>query len=787
MMKWLSNGKSYFFAAFILIFGCGKKEALLLESAQIITGLASPIQLAPDTTILDLQDWVLEPELIDSISVDADLGLKKEGSKATLLGNLSSPLSTLSIWSNGRKEDIVLIRSNETEYTFRYSGNEKQVSVKGEFNAWNTKEGLFQKKTDGSFEFKQYIDPGRYQYVLVVDGEERLDPSNKDSVDNGQGGWNSLLVSERPRPSTLPYITATSHTTNEIEFSTSTAVNKVYGYFNNSLLDSRYVKITNGSIHISIPTEGRKHKRSFIRLWAYNDIGVSNDVFIPLENGEVLTDYKHISRQDKHGLVMYFLMMDRFLNGNASNDRPVKDPEIHPKANYYGGDIAGVTHKVQNNYFQELGINTLWLSPITQNPDDAFGLYPNPKTTFSGYHGYWPISSSKIDDRFGTGVELKALVEKAHDTDMNVILDYVANHVHEQHPVFKEHPEWATELYLPDGSLNTRKWDEHRLTTWFDTFLPTLDLSRPEIIAPMTDSALYWLEKYELDGFRHDATKHIPLVFWRELTKKIKQKVGTHSNRNILQIGETYGSRALIKSYISSGMLDAQFDFNVYDDAVATFARPEVGFDRLTNSLRESLHYYGDHNLMGYITGNQDRPRFISYADGSLRFDEDTKLAGWTRKISIQDTVAYDKLASLTAFMMAIPGIPVIYYGDEIGLPGGNDPDNRRMMVFDRLNAHQKRHFNKIKDLINFRRSNLSMMYGDTKIITESKDLLVLERQYFNERVLCIFNKGNEAVSLTEASLGLNASPYFSLAKNTSIQGPVSIEPYAYEFIKTIK
>ena len=105
------------------------------------------------------------------------------------------------------------------------------------------------------------------------------------------------------------------------------------------------------------------------------------------------------------------------------------------------------------------------------------------------------------------------MLAEAHKRDINIILDYVANHVHKEHPLYQKHPDWATNLYLPDGTLNTEKWDEHRLTTWFDTFMPTLDLERPEIYEPMTDSALFWVTEYKFDGFRHDATKHIPDVF----------------------------------------------------------------------------------------------------------------------------------------------------------------------------------------------------------------------------------------------------------------------------------
>lgn len=182
---------------------------------------------------------------------------------------------------------------------------------------------------------------------------------------------------------------------------------------------------------------------------------------------------------------------------------------------------------------------------------------------------------------------------------------------------------------MPDGSLNLEKWDSHRLTTWFDTFLPTIDFSNHEVVEQMTDSALYWLKNFNIDGFRHDATKHIQEDFWRTLTLKIKRQI----NRPIYQIGETYGNPELIRSYINSGMLDGQFNFNLYDAAVTVLTTDSTSTKPLADALQESLIYYGYHNLMGNITGNQARVRFISYASNDVSFDEDGKQAGWDRKL----------------------------------------------------------------------------------------------------------------------------------------------------------
>ena len=151
----------------------------------------------------------------------------------------------------------------------------------------------------------------------------------------------------------------------------------------------------------------------------------------------------------------------------------------------------------------------------------------------------------------------------------------MSNHVHEKNPFIIDNPTWATDLILENGEENIRIWDEQRLTTWFDRFLPTIDLTIPEAAEAMTDSALHMLIEYNLDGFRHDATKHIPTSYWQTLTQKIKNSL---PKKSIYQIGETFGSRELIGSYISNDKLDGQFDFNLYFDSRLVFADDSTGF-----------------------------------------------------------------------------------------------------------------------------------------------------------------------------------------------------------------
>ncbi|NNC82711.1 MAG: alpha-amylase, partial [Flavobacteriales bacterium] len=232
------------------------------------------------------------------------------------------------------------------------------------------------------------------------------------------------------------------------------------------------------------------------------------------------------------------------------------------------------------------------------------------------------------------------------------------------------------------------------------------------------------------------------------LTRKLKEKFSA-KGKFIYQIGETYGSPELIGSYVNTGQLDAQFDFNLYDALVATLCREEVGCQRIVDELEKSLDAYGHHHLMGNITGNQDRGRFISYAGGALRFDENAKVAGWTREVGVGDEVAYNRSQLLMALISTLPGLPVIYYGDEIGSYGGNDPDNRKMMRFSGLSAQEEQLKQMTSELLNYRKNSLPLIYGDIRIHQVEGNMLVYSRNYLGESVYVLINTGDESQQIS--------------------------------------
>jgi glycosidase len=728
-------------------------------SAQLQVECIPPLQLTPEQTTVYKTDYL--PSGFENMRVVWPEGirlLQETPFSYTIGGKMARPIDNMRIIAaDGSNIDIPMrnVRKVNTavSFSFQIEKPAKKVSIKGSFNNWVVNDTLLKPvgklpTTDWRLELNS-IPEGVYQYKLVIDGLE-ANPIYEELVDNGMGGSNATFRAGEPE-TTLPMASTRAFTSTSITIQCANAIYYL-AYWNNELIAKGNLPLS-GVITIPLNNEiVQSEGRSHVRVFVCNRKKVGNDILIPMQDGKVITQTSQLTRSDFHNQIMYFMMVDRFANGDPKND-PKPLAEVLPKAQYLGGDLQGIQQQLNQGYFAKLGTNTLWLSPISENPKGAWGYWNKGVTTkFSAYHGYWPTSYSKVDTRFGTNKLFADLIGNAHAHQTNVVLDFVAHHIHVDHPLYKQHPDWVTPLHLPDGSLNTERWDDHRLTTWFDTFLPTLNFEQEAVRNLVADSVMYWVNNFELDGFRHDASKHVPESFWRLLTQKIHISQQT-TNRPFYQIGETYGTPELISSYVNYGQMNGQFDFNFYDASVAALAsdaatnkEADKRWNFLQNTMLESFEYYGWHHLMGNISGNQDRPRFASLADGSVSGSEDTKLAGWTRDIQNTGTKGYNRMAQLMALNMTLPGVPVIYYGDEYAMPGGNDPDNRRMMQFTGYNTNQQQLINTVTQLTNLRKNNMALLYGELSIIPVSEGCFAYQRSYFNQKMIVVFAKNKSRV-----------------------------------------
>ena len=756
-----------------------------------ICNLASEIRLGQKETIVYLQDYVLNCDEIASVvapqGFEVWVNHAEQKVKLNIVENdIILPVSNLDIiYKDDSKESLVLVKSKKIQYVVRYYPNNyvSSVQIAGDFNSWNPKGYNFSYK-DNCWQYTLNIEPGNYSYQLIVDGNWINDPLNNEVLENGYGGYNSLMRvpfgdDEKMQLETIQVFE------NSIILSASDSISGYLVLWQNKVINDTNTFRHRNRIVITLPKEAKKFKRSYIRVYGYNTETMTNDLLIPLENGNVVESSDAINRNDKEAQLIYFALIDRFNNSNTKKNINKNFEQVHAKLNFHGGDLRGIKAKIDDGYFKKLGINTIWISPVVKNPNEP--VEKNGRLS-AGYHGYWPLISDQIDEHFGSENDLHSLVKSAHEHGINIILDYVANHVYKDNEIIKEHPNWCTPLYLPDGSKNIGRWEDQRFSTWFEELLPTVDFSKPAVIEKMTDIAVSWIEKFDLDGFRHDATKHIQTEFWRKLTKKLKEHIVVPKQKRLFQIGETFGGREMLQSYVNSGIHDSQFSFNLYYETRSAFLYEEVHFEKLCICLRQELEFFGSHHLMGNISGNHDLPRFISYAGEDLWTNQNAEYEGWNRHITVKNPIGYKKLAMLLAFNATIPGIPVIYYGDEIGIPGGGDPDNRRPMYFSGLNEHETENLATSQKLGQLRSGFLPFIYGDFTFLQIEKQVLVYRRKYFTEYAFVCFNKSKETqkieIKLSQA-VDYTELQSFSQCKYylRNLQLFIEVPPMSFEII----
>ena len=729
--------------------------------AQIQTDIIKPIALTSGKT-----DSILISDLFYSKNYDVKfdknekvkIHYNKKSGMIKFTPNLDASGINLIDFNLGKEKYSLITRTKKLkEFTFKFKPgkNYKTLTLFGSFNGWDRGNlPMKDENGDGIFEAKVFLEPGRYEYKFFGDGEEIVDPNNPNKKPNGFGDFNSIFnveddsdkkiflhvdKSEKIKKQNEQYENVFSFIYENQKDGNQITKQNIIALADNKKIstDKFFVKENKVELHLS---DVELKKIQTIRIAIQKSGNATNIQSIFLKNGKIANNNNFLWND----AIIYSLMIDRFNDGDKSLNKTVIHDSLSPKANYMGGDFQGIINKLNDGYFNKLGVNTIWLSPVYDNPDKAYKESPAPHRWFSGYHGYWPINSFNTEEKFGSLEKLKELVSTAHKIGIKILLDVVANHVHEENPIFKEHKDWFGSLYLPDGRKNLRLWDEQRLTTWFEPYLPKFNyVNSNEAINFQVDNAIWWLKQTNADGFRQDAVKHITNDFWRTLTKKLKNEIEIPFNKKVYQIGETFGSYELINSYVNNGQLTAQFNFNLYDVALPTFLDRKMSFKSLDAEIKKSFLIYGENNLMGNIMDSHDKNRFMAFADGDLDISQWSAIEeGWNNPPQVDNEISYKKAKLYYAYMNAIPGIPVIYYGSEFGMTGASDPDNRRMMKFDNeLSDYEKQMLNDVGKILNLRKEHTALRYGDFLTIKADKRIFAFVRSDFNERILVVLNK----------------------------------------------
>ena len=457
--------------------------------------------------------------------------------------------------------------------------------------------------------------------------------------------------------------------------------------------------------------------------------------------------------------VIYLIMPDRFANGDSSNDEPAEAPGSHDRAKpraYHGGDLRGIQNHLA--YLKELGVTTLWLTPVVRNG------------ATQDYHGYGAVDLYAVDPHLGSLKDYQNLVASAHKEKMKILFDTVPNHVGPLHP-------WVENPPLPDWFHGTKQhhldsfsplkgtfygklggqeatndpfeslidphapeWMKKNLIEgWFFGILPDMNTENPLVGEYLLQNSLWWAEISGLDGYRVDTFPYVGRKFWAYWHAGLRRIYP-----NLTTIGEVFHPDPSVTSFFEGGVrrydgidsgLSTVFDFPMFFTLRDVLLR-NAPVGRIADVLRHDALYPRPELLVPFFA-NHDVPRFAS-AEGSYP----------------------SKLKLAFALTLTLRGIPELYYGDEIGMPGGGDPDNRRDFpggwTGDTNDAfteagrtrEQQEIFSYVRDLLRIRRNHAAFRGGQHWHLASDESAYVFLREAEDERIIVAFNNADKAREL---------------------------------------
>ncbi|MEU8981674.1 pullulanase-type alpha-1,6-glucosidase [Streptomyces sp. NPDC048309] len=430
------------------------------------------------------------------------------------------------------------------------------------------------------------------------------------------------------------------------------------------------------------------------------------------------------ARHDDTREQFYFVLPDRFANGDTSNDeggltgsRLATGYDPTDKGFYQGGDLKGLTKRL--DYIKGLGTTAIWMAPIFKNqPVQGTG-----KDASAGYHGYWITDFTQVDPHFGTNKDLETLISKAHAKGMKVFFDVITNHTADVVDYEEKSYDYLSKGAFPyltkdgvpfddadyaDGTSKFPAVDADsfprtptvpaakkntKVPSWLNdptmyhnrgdsTFagesstngdfsgLDDLWTERPEVVGGMEKIYERWVRDFGVDGFRIDTVKHVNMEFWTQWATALDKYAAERGRKNFFMFGEVYSADTSITSpYVTQGRLDATLDFP-FQDAARSYASQGGSAKKLASVFGDDYKYTTDKaNAYEQVTflGNHDMGRIGYFLNQDNPKATDAQL------------LAKDRLANELMFLSR--GNPVVYYGDEQGFTGaGGDKDARQTM-----------------------------------------------------------------------------------------------------------
>ena len=559
------------------------------------------------------------------------------------------------------------------------------------------------------------ITTGDYCYYYTVDGVEKLDAYNAETKDyDGKTcsyrfykKFDAAITAELSQSSmdyndnnvlTIKTIPAEGADMSGFEVATATVDLSALGLSSTYAIDPELMEATISCLDTT--TTGDKTLPVTVKDIYGNVYRTSTNVTVTERN-------KKDGDFDWDEAVIYFAVTDRFFDGDTSNNDAygVGDYDTSDKggSSYHGGDFTGLTQKL--DYLKDLGVNTIWITPIVENiTDDQHDAKTDMETY--GYHGYWASDFTKLNKHLGTKEEFAALLDAAHSRGMKLMVDVVLNHAG-----------YDTENYFnsilkdKDGNAIKMLRDSSNTVSGDDKLAPLSDLPdfvtedsevRNQLIEWQTD----WMDEFDIDYYRVDTVKHVDSTTWSAFKNSL-----TKVNPDFKMIGEYSGAGyANTAGELGTGSMDALLDFDFND-----FAKDFVGgkISTVENSLLKRNGVLNNTATMGNFLNSHD---------------EDTLQYKLVKESKFSEEEAYNLMKVAATLQITAKGQPVIYYGDELGQAGANDwpnQTNRRDFDWKELEA-QKADNNSIykhyKTMLSIRNAYTDVFTRGSRNVVASSD-----------------------------------------------------------------
>lgn len=560
------------------------------------------------------------------------------------------------------------------------------------------------------------ITTGDYCYYYTVDGEEKLDAFNENTKDYAgktcsvchYKKFNMSISAELSQPTmdyndnnvlTVKYNPADGEDMTEFEVAAATADLSALGLSREYAIDPELMEATISCLNTI--TTGVKTIPVTVK-------DVYGNVYTTEVNVTVTDRVKTDGDFDWDEAVIYFAVTDRFFDGDASNNDAygVGDYDTSAKkggSSYHGGDFAGLTEKL--DYLEDLGVNTIWITPIVENITDDQHDAKTDTATY-GYHGYWASDFTELNKHLGTKEEFAALLDAAHSRGMKLMVDVVLNHAG-----------YGTENYFnnilkdKDGNAIKMLRDSSNTVSGDDKLAPLSDLpdfvtEDSEVRNQLIEWQTEWMDEFDIDYYRVDTVKHVDSTTWSALKNSL-----TKVNPDFKMIGEYSGAGyANTAGELGTGSMDALLDFDFND-----FAKDFVGgkISTVENSLLKRNGVLNNTATMGNFLNSHD---------------EDTLQYKLVNESKFSEEEAYNVMKVAATLQITAKGQPVIYYGDELGQAGANDwpnQTNRRDFDWKELEA-QKADNNSIykhyKTMLSIRNAYTDVFARGSRNVVASSD-----------------------------------------------------------------